>query len=246
MKRAAALAGLAVALVGLGLGAAAINDGEAKPNSGRDRAALERNIRVGGGGSFARPYSRLVEMLPNAKDRQGSSISDSVVLGVVDSVRDGAGYVESGQAPTAGHPGARVTTFNDPLADWRSIQVVVAVKETIAGQPTDELVISWPLMGNSLRGDEKEAVARALKALGEVVVFSTTRPSGPEFLGIGREIPDREYGIAVLGDDGGLRFPFIGEGASGAAKASEFAGDLDTLAALRTAAKKPTWTRPVG
>lgn len=243
-KRNISAVAVALCMAGGAVAFAAVDrSGQAASDPAADRAALAANT-THAAGSFSPGYSRLTEALPNAKFRDGQSVHDSVVVGTVAAVTDGAGYDETGKMPTAGRPGASVTSFDDPLADWRTLSVTVDVEEAVAGQKASQLVLSWPLMGNSARGEDKEAIQRALKGLGRIVVFSTARPAAPEYLGIARDIPDRQYGIGVVASDGSLSFPFIGTGSEAQPDENTFMGSVDTLSELRAEAAKPAWQRP--
>lgn len=217
------------------------DDGPGAPDPAADRKVLAASIQASPG-SFLRGYTRLVETLPNAKWPDGTSVNDSAVVGTVTSATARAGYDESGRPGTAGHAGARVTSFDDPLADWRTLNVTVDVEETLAGQKSSQLVFSWPLMGNSLNGEDQAAVERTLKGLGRIVVLSTARPAGPEYLGISREVPDRPYGIVAVAADGSLSLPLAGGDTAPQPQAATFLGSVDTLAELRDETAKPTWT----
>jgi hypothetical protein len=242
-KRNISAVAVALGLAGGSVAFAVDRSGQAASDPAADRAALAANAHSSVG-SFFRGYTRVTEALPNAKDRDGRSVNDSVVVGTVTAVADGAGYDETGKMPIAGHPGARVTSFDDPLADWRTLAVTVDVGEAVAGPRSSQLVLSWPLMGNSARGDDKEEIGRALKSLGRIVVFSTARPAAPEYLGIARDIPDRPYGVAVVASDGSLSFPFIGTGGAAEVEEKALMGGVDTLPELRAEAAKPAWQRP--
>jgi len=213
-----------------------------KDNPRTDRAALVESISDRTG-TFFRPYSRLAETLPNAKASDGSSVADSVVVGVVSAVTNSAGFVESGRAPTSGNPSARRTAFDDPLASWRTLRVTIDVKEVVAGPAVGTLSLDWPILGSSGRGDDGAAIGRALKELGTVLVMSHAQPTGPEYLGLVRKIADPAYGLGVVATDGSLSFPLV-EG--GQADAMAFMGDIDTLGELRSAADKPSWIRQSG
>ena len=242
-KRNITAVAVALGLAGGSVAFAVDRAGGAASDPVADRAALASNA-TGTAGSYSRGYSHLAEALPNAKDRDGRAVHDSVVVGTVTAVKDGVGYDETGKMPTAGHPGARVTLYDDPLADWRTLAVTVDIEEAISGQKSSQLVLSWPLMGNSARGEDKGAIERALKDLGRVVVFSTARPAGPEYLGIARDIPDRPTGIAVVASDGSLSFPFLGTGSAAQLEENSFMAGVDTLPELRSEAAKPAWQRP--
>lgn len=229
---------VALALTG-GVGVAAVlQQRGVAATADPDRAALVASTRASG--DYVRGYTHLAEALPNAKDVRGHAVHDSVVLGTVSGVEDGAGYDELGRPGTAGHPGARVVAFDDPTADWRTLQVTLAVTETLGGTSTSTLALSWPIGGSTAVGQDATAIGRALRDLGTVVVLSAANPTGPEFLGITRQIPEPAVGLLTVAADGTLGFPFAEEGFDAAA----FTDGVDTLDELRSAAALPDWTRP--
>lgn len=211
--------------------------------SSADRAALVKHLTAHPVGTTLRSYQRLVDTLPNAKAADGSSLTDSLVVGVVAAVANGSGFDESGRPPSASSPSARVVRFDDPDADWRTLKVTLRVDEVLAGPAARQLELDWPVMGNASQGEDATAIARGLKGLGTLAVLSLATPAGPEYLGLRRQVPDRQYGIALVGKDGALSFPFINGTEGAAVDARTYMGGVDTLPELRSAAAKPAWTR---
>ena len=230
-----------VVAVGLVAGGLALAWGSSTGSqSSSSQADLRFNLARTAGG-YHRPYTRLAEMLPNAVVAgETSGATDSVVVGTIRSAVEEAGFIESGQPSTAGAPGATRTTFDDPKADWRTLRVTVAVEEVLAGERVEQLVLDWSLRGNNDNGEDAAAVARELKALGRVVLLSKALPAGPEFLGMRRTLPDPPLGVAVVGADESLAFPFAD------VTAAAFLDGIDTVEELRAQAQKPTWTRTLG
>jgi hypothetical protein len=215
------------------------------PDPAADRAALLRNVGDNPG-AFVRDYTRLADMLPNVKDASGGVASDSVVVGRVTAVAEEAGYVILNLPGTgvSGSPGARVTSFDDPSADWRTINITVAVEETLAGAKVSTVHLSWPALGSTAKGQDAAAIGRALQALGRVVIVSKALPAKPEYLGVDREIPDKEAGIIQVAPGGALSLPLAagtgGEG--GSVDTTSFLAGLDTLDELRAQAAEPSRT----
>ena len=212
-----------------------------------DRAELLASV-TGGAAAFSRDYARVADMLPNVKDSTGGAACDSVVVGTISSVVDEAGYVELNlpNAPTTGRAGARVTLFDDPLAHWRTMKVTIDVEETLAGPKGSTLEFSWGVLGNSRTGQDKAAVGRALKALGRIVLITKAHPTGPEYLGIDRVLPDKVVDVMQVSADGSLSLPFAaGDGGEGGfVDGVAFLAGLDTLDELRTEAAKPNHPFP--
>lgn len=208
-----------------------------------DRAELASQLTAHPLGSATRPFSKLTETLPNARAKDGTVLTDSVVTGVVTVVTNGQGFDETGQAPTPGKPGARILGFHDRAADWRTLRVTVRVDTVVAGPSQREVLLDWPVMGSTADGDDAAAIGRALKALGRVLVLSQALPRGPEFLGLRRQVPDRPYGLGLVGSDESLSFPFIDPADGGTIDGPTFMAGVDTLGELKAAASKPAWTR---
>jgi hypothetical protein len=242
MNRAFRLMALMLAL-GTGMAALAVVSRSGGTTPDQDRAELLQTVRFGSG-AFVREYSRLADMLPNVKTADGGTTTDSVVIGTVIDVSDEAGYVEIRPTggPVPGAPWARVTSFDDPAAHWRTLKVTVAVEEALAGAAGSPLELSWPILGNSQAGHDGAAVGRALKSLGRIVVLSKADPPGPGSLGIQRSLPDKALGILKVGADGSLSLPLAegGEAGLGPADGEAYLADLDTLQELRTETGKPT------
>lgn len=250
--------GMRNTFVSLSLAAAAavaltsVGDPGSDPKSERsnrqtDFKALAAALGSDAGGTIFRPYSRLADFLPNvghvsdlAPSSPPTRMTDSVVSGTVVEVSDDRGFIESGAAPTKGRPGAAVTVYDDPAAHWRTVRVRVHVQEVLAGTDHGTLKFFLPLIGNAKTGEDAAAVERALRALGDVIVFSKAVPEGLEYLGIARNLPDEGHGLASLSAAGEIEFPFAGdESTQGSA---EFEGGVNTLDQLRAEARKPERT----
>jgi hypothetical protein len=107
------------------------------------------------------------------------------------------------------------------------------------------LVLDWAVMGSTARGEDADAIGRALKALGTVMVFS--RADRANTIGRTRGLGDPWTGLAVVGTDGTLSFPFIGVdyGRSSDPRAeAAYTEGIDTVEEIRQAAAKPTWQAP--
>lgn len=236
---------IAVVLLVLTSGACgASTDSATRADADRD---LLHSVFDDGPYTYWRAYDRLADFLPNVRHTsaqqpsQSERPTDSVVLAVVTESEEGAGFIESGTPPTSGQPGARATSYSDPVAHWRTLRVTLAVKEVLAGPATNAITIDLPLKGNARDGDDGVAVERALRELGTVVVLSKELPDRPEYLGMRRVLPDAPFGIATVDDQGALAFPFIAEGV-GPNAAEEFMAGLDTLEELRAQARQPDRT----
>jgi hypothetical protein len=247
-RGAAALAALAAAAV-VPLAANAARPTGPAPAATADAVQVLRAGAAFDGGNSARYWSTLRGVLPNvtytydsAGQEMREQVTDSAVVGRVVAAEPARGMLP--EPLTAGEDvRTRVVAFDDPRAAWRVLSVTVDVSETLAGSPVDELELDWVVLGSSQRGENAEAVERALKDLGTLVVLSKASPSGPEFVP-GRSPLSSGYGIGRVGSEGRLDFPLISpqEGPSAAA----FQEDLDTLDELRAEARKPTRTEAVG
>lgn len=198
--------------------------------------------------SSARHWRTLRDVLPNVnysyeRDGQQSSerVTDSAVVGRVTRTAPGRGML--GEPLVAGEDvRTRVVPFDDPRAAWRVLSVTVAVSETLAGTPVDELVLDWYLSGSSERGDDARVVGQALRDLGTVVVMSKPWPEGPEFVP-GRAALELGYGVGRVAADGALDFPLIAP--NEAPPAAAFQDGIDTLSDLRDEARQPPRTEKV-
>lgn len=202
--------------------------------------ALRKNVDPSAG-SYHQPASKLIDLLPNAKSVDGETLSDSVVVGEFSRIAPGDGFIESGGAPTPGRPSASRTSFTHPDASWRTLRVTVSVATVLAGPRMSTVDIDWPLLGSTKQGEDADVVGRELRSLGRVLVISQSVPSGAEYAGLKRQIPDRQYGLAVVSSDGVLSFPLIA-GDSGTA-AEAFMDGVDTVTELRVAASGPVRRR---
>jgi hypothetical protein len=193
---------------------------------------------AGAGASMMRHWSTLTDVLPNVTytyDGHEQRVTDSVVVGRVTRTEPARGYL--GQPLVEGEDGrSRIVAFDDPRAQWRDLSVTVDVSETLAGDPVNELVLDWPIMGSSQRGEDADAVGQALKDLGTLVVLSKASPDGPEFV-TERTTLELGYGIGVVAADNALNFPLIA--ADEPLQAAAFQDGIDTLAELRAEARKP-------
>jgi len=208
--RAAGITSLTVAAAATAFAVLGHSGRSADPRA--DLAALRASVRTASALGPGAP-ARLIDILPNVtKDVDGSTSTDSVVVGTISSVVGEAGYEERyiPNTPRLGHPGARVTGFDDPQADWRTLRLTIDVEETLAGPRAERLEVSWSLGGNNHDGDDADAIGRALKALGRVVVLSTAQSSDPAYLGIKRNVPGRESCLLQVAADGTLTAPLAG------------------------------------
>ena len=188
----------------------------------------------------------LRDSLPNVRHAMefdpdaGRPLSDSVVLGrVVEVVRD-RGFIESGQAGTAGRAGAAATAYEDPAASWRTIRLTIEVDEVLAGPSVAELAVDVALMGNAESGEDDSHVECTFKGLGDVVAITRANPSDPEFLDIPRQFPDEAFGLATVDPEGKLAFPFAPGGPG--RTSGDFIAGIDTVEQLRREARQPTRT----
>lgn len=195
-------------------------------------------------GSTYLPHKNLSEFLPNVRHAfrdspdGGQPVTDSVVLGRVTEVARDRGFIETGRGATAGRPGAGVTTYDDPAADWRTVRLTVEVDEVLAGPEVEALTVDVALMGNATTGEDDSQAECAFADLGAVALFSKANPGGPEFLGIPRHFPDEAFGVAEVDTSGRLHFPFAA--ASRAGRTSKaFTAEVDTVDALRREVSKP-------
>jgi hypothetical protein len=229
-SRRISITALAAALVlAAGIVAAATARDQRTVTEAIDELALNASVNFGASSNNVRTYSRLVEILPNAKDSGGAAITDSVVVGRISTVAHGIGFARG-----------RVTGFDDPLAAWRTLHVTVAVDTVIAGAQVPTLTLDWALLGSTASGEDAAAIGRALRALERVAVFSKALPDGPEHLGLTRQIPDLPFGLAHVDDDGRLTFPYLAlQGAS----ATDYMDGVDTVAELKNEAGKPSWVK---
>ena len=236
-------AGAAVIVVAVGAVAfTVLDDPTTKADPQADSRALRANATAGAA-SFAGDFPALADMLPNAKLPDGTSTTDAVVVGTITAVVPEAGYDELyiPNAPAPGKPGARVTTFDDPLADWRTLRVTVDVEEMLSGQQTQQLNVSWSLLGSSTKGEDAAAIGRALKALGRVVILTTSHTSDPANLGITRDVQGKEGCVIKVAPDGTLSLPLAGGSEEGAriVDPAAYLSDVRTLDQLRAQAAKP-------
>jgi hypothetical protein len=243
-RRATALAVLAAVAVA----PLAVNAGGASgPEPARTADAVQV-LRAGGaadGGGSGRYWSTLRGVLPNvtytydsAGRQMREQVTDSAVVGRVIAAEPARGMLPE-PLKAGDDVRTRVVAFDDPRAAWRVLSVTVEVSETLAGRPVGELELDWVVLGSSQRGEDAEAVERALKDLGTLVVLSKASPSRPEFVP-GRSALSSGYGIGRVGSDGRLDFPLISQ--QEAPSAAAFQEDLDTLDELRAEASKPTRT----
>src|SRR5438045_4154462 len=160
----AGVIGLALAISGCG--------GGHDPKS--DFAALLKGVETAhASGSVYRPAGyKITDILPG---RPGDE-SDSVVVGTVSSVTHGYGYALKNPPPEGGEVAARVD-YHDAAAHWRNLDVTINVSETVAGRQMTTITIPWAVLGNEQSGDDADAVARALKGLGRIVVFTHSVPA---------------------------------------------------------------------
>lgn len=198
--------------------------------------------------SSARHWKTLRDVLPNVTytfegngQQSGEQVTDSAVVGRVTRTAPGRGML--GEPLVTGEDvRTRVVPFDDPRAAWRVLSVTVAVSETLAGTPVDELVLDWYLNGSSERGDDARVVGQALRDLGTVVVMSKASPDRPEFVP-GRAALELGYGVGRVAADGTLDFPLIAP--NEAPPTVAFQDGVDTLSELRDLARQPPRTETV-
>lgn len=238
-----AIAALA-ALVAGGTAAATLFLGDAAGGGDRSgREALRANVGHDATASFFRPYETLAEMLPNTLhgvpgEAEPVPVSSSVVVGEVIDVVSADGYIESAASartgelgePTPGKPTR--TTFDSPLADWRTLRVVVRVDEVVAGSPVDKVEFDWSVLGSTARGEDAGAVATGLRELGTVLLFLTDGPADPSLADL--RVADRVYGVATVGADGALDLPFLDS-----SDVAAFESGVSTIDELRVEAAQP-------
>lgn len=192
--------------------------------------------------SMWRP-ERLTDMLPNVRHawreppgQPGHAVSDSVVRGRIVDVEAHAGFIESGSGSTAGRPGASFTAYDDPAAHWRAVRVKVEVAETLAGSPAADLEVYLSMLGHAERDNEVQTMEQTLKDLGEIIVITRRNPSGPEFLGIKRDLVDKSFGLLTVDESGKLALPFADQDEGPGPET--FMEGVDTLDELRAELRK--------
>jgi hypothetical protein len=111
-------------------GAVALRDDPIDPAA--DRAALMKHHS---GGSYARGFEHLVEMLPNAAHGpDGGRVTDSVVVGTITDVAEHTGVVDVMPDETLGTPDRNdKVPFDSPTAHWRNLKLTVTVTDVLAG-----------------------------------------------------------------------------------------------------------------
>lgn len=199
---------------------------EATPSEPSDNVqdcadVLRHNVQQPDAGAVYRPYETLAQMVA------GGRTVDSVVVGTI-TTRAGRGFDETGEAPTEGAPSSKVVDFDDPAADWRDLEATVQAEQTLLGDAVGSVVVDWTLMGNSDTGEDAQEIGRCLEELGRVLILSWATPTGPEWHGGARVLPDPPCSVATVDPSGRLDFVF-------APDAAAFVQDLDTVAKLRRA-----------
>jgi hypothetical protein len=246
MRRTPALLGAAALSGLLAITAAAMTLRTENIDPEADRAALIQNVAGHSAGTYIRgDFDHLIAMLPNATHgAEGRTVSDSVVVGTITGITKHTGVMDI--APPPGVDGDfrnEKVPFDSPTADWRNLKITVTVSEVLAGSAVTTLVFDWSIGA----AEDADAIGRALKDLGTVMVIS--RPYGPNTMGRTRQLSDPTAALLQVAADGSLSFPLTATGDAAAALAvarsdAAFADGVDTLAEVRTAARKPTWAAP--
>jgi hypothetical protein len=208
------------------------------PDPAVDRAILTASASKLNEGGAPEHLADLVRIAshPSNDDPYGYSI----LVGRVLTVTKQSAYVriDSPDAGTAGLPCCRVRPFDVSDADWRSLRVTIAVEETLTGAHPPTAELSWAVYGNGSKLEDVDAIARALPALGRIVVFTQDNPVGPAWLDIRHSVVHAQRGILQVLDDGSLRLPFAAgrEGPRAPCCPVDevaFLAGIDTLADLR-------------
>jgi hypothetical protein len=237
-RRRSFVAGAAVALgVAIVVGLLLLRSSASPVDPGGARAALVASVEAETTEGFYRPYETLAAMLPNTKHQfpgheTPASVFTSVVVGDIIGVTDGVGFIEGvpGVVTRPGQPQA--TSFDSPLAAWRTLKLTVKVTRAIAGHTMGQVVLDWPIMGSNLHGEDARMVSEGLRRLGPVVLFLGDVPANPTLAGL--RMLDRVYGVATVAPDGRLGFPF-----ADAATVAQFTDGITTVDDLAAAARRP-------
>jgi hypothetical protein len=220
----------AVVVAGLALAGSGTSPVEHKQLTAQsDRQALRLNIEANNSGGFSRPYDDFAHMLT---DLESASV-DSVVVGRVVKVDAGVGFLEGDGGPSAGGASKTLTAFDDPDASWRTMTVTVSVATYLSGDGPSDLILDWPLRGDTADGEDWTAVARGLKGLGQILLLSDGLPESPGYTGLSRLAVDLPYSIATVDDTGKIDFVFA-DGSNGPTS-NDFVGVLDTVGEVHEA-----------
>lgn len=176
------------------------------------------------GASGARPYSSLVELLPNRTYRMGTgpewTYSSTVVVGRFTEVQPGR--ATSAQDDPAGI----VVPFDSSEAASRTFHARFAVDHLVAGQPLGEDERVGLAFGPDISVEEVE---RGLRDLGTVLLFLRDSPVfayAPNVLGTAED----GRLIAQVATDGSLKLPLLDEEASAGLVRETTVSDLEAAA----------------
>ena len=179
------------------------------------------------------PAETLVDFLPNTTYRTESAgdvqASDAAVLGQIVAVEPGAGFVAGEEQ---GGPDGVETSFDDPAALWRTVELQVQVDQSFGGPIAsgDTVTVGFAI-GNV---EELETVREGFRSLGSLLLFlnddAPTMAYDPELWGM---TADGRY-LATVARDGRLELPFSGEGED-----PSLVGDGLTIDDVRAAADGP-------
>lgn len=183
----------------------------------------------------------LPEYLPNQEfviDKgQPAPEADVVVLGTVTAAHGARGFYVPGDAPDADASTGTETEFEDSRAQWRVIELTVAIKDSVGSPVGQQEHVGVVVDG----ADHKRLVAEAAQ-LGDVVLV-LEKPGFFKFDEKLRQVDNLGTLIGQVAPDGTLGFPALGE------DGSQFMGDLTTWPAIEAEfaeEKKPITTDLTG
>lgn len=157
--------------------------------------------------------------VPAVKGKVEEGFSEVVVVGAVEGVEAGVGYIYSDNGEET-----KETSFDDPTADARDVLVRLTVADAVG--VGKEQAVEFR-MGVLLDADPEKFMA-SLRGLDQVAVLLDTIPDGTH---AGELYPIMSgAGVAQVEDDGTLVFPGLG------AQERSFAGTIQTAPALLNAA----------
>lgn len=200
------------------------------------------NIRAMSDAGDRRTLARnLAEFLPNQQfvvaDAQPEPDSSVVVRGEVTGAVGARGFRVPGDGPESDAASGVELDFDDPRAQWRVIDVTVAVKDSVGDAAADE-----EHLGIVVDGADHERLVKEAAKLGEVVVV-LDEPGFYTFDRKLRQVDDLGTLVGQLDPDGAITFPALDGGGSA------FMGGLTTWSALKaefTKTKKPITTDITG
>jgi hypothetical protein len=175
----------------------------------------------------------LRKALPNHRYRLGDqatvTFSDALVVGSVTTVRKGNGVIWRGEDDFT------VVGYDDPRADTRSVLVTMSVDRATGAIDESADAVTFRVIAPPEADPER--FVEGLAGLHRIAVVLTEDPNAAESAAWRPIMDDRLIGVVEA--DGALSLPGLGRGAT------DFEGDLDTEAALVSAALEPPTTEQV-